>query len=140
MWGDATFFGDSGTTGALTRPARRDKAASARQKYARTRPHGPKRLVCGASSGGTASSSSSSTGGLTWWCDRLASRTGLLLVAGSSTRGALIAGLSFGRTGGDVLGMELLQPRGVGSGRVSVNGDACPLSRYAAATAGPGRC
>ena len=103
---DAIFFGGRGTTGALTRPARIDKATSARQKYARTRPHGPKRLVCGASSGGTASSSSSLTGALTWWCDRLASRTGLLSVAGSSTRGALIAGLSFGRTGGDVLGID----------------------------------
>ncbi len=35
--------GDSLTTGALTRPARRDKAASARQKYARTRAHGPEK-------------------------------------------------------------------------------------------------
>ena len=74
IWGDATFFGGRGTTGALTRPARKESAASARQKYARTRPHGPNLRVFGtSSSGGTASSSSSSsstTGVDTWWCDR----------------------------------------------------------------------
>ena len=135
---DATFFGGRGM-GALTRPARRDKAASARQKYARTRPHGPKFRVFGtSSSGGTASSSSSSsTGADTWWRDRLASKTGLLQVAGSSTRGALIAGLSFGRA---AVGMELLQPRGVGLLPRLLDRRRVPLSRYAAAIAGRVHC